>query len=169
MDNIPEEPNLKPFKVCDVFNIDKVPSYNKAQLIAAEDGNCYDYITRTIDNYGISQFTGYIGQKGLNEGNNFSLGLLQMEFFYREKPWYAGQFIRKITCKYEIDKFAGIYLETVLNTLSPVLASKLVRDIDEVFLNLEIMLPEKNNKPDIDYMSKFVINHQKTILNSIIR
>lgn len=39
-----------------------------------------------------------------------------MDFFYREKPWYAGQFVRKITPKFEhLTKGTILFMSTVLN------------------------------------------------------
>lgn len=106
---------------------------------------------------------------GLNEAGVFSLGLLQMMFFYRERKWYAGQFMRKIVCKYPIDKYMGIYLETVLNGLSEHLLSGLVRDVDDTFLNAEIHLPVTSTGDiDFEFMKSFVINSQKNLLELLI-
>ena len=89
-------------------------------------------------------------------------------FFYRVKPWYAGQFMRIVRCNYDIDDFAGIYLENELNTLSNALNSKLVRDIDETFYNYEIDLPA-DNEGNIDFkaISKFVKDARKDIFSII--
>lgn len=58
-------------------------------------GDGYDYVTRTSQNQGILQSTGFVNQENVNDAGVWSLGLLQMDFFYRNKPWYAGQFVRK--------------------------------------------------------------------------
>lgn len=157
------------FFVSDVFDIYKTSSYNKESLTVTQNGIVYDYVTRTTANRGICEETGYIGDKGLNEAGVFSLGLLQMAFFYREREWYAGQFMRKIECKYPIDKYIGIYLETVLNGLSEYLLSGLVRDVDEAFLNAEIILPVKESgEINFTYMRNFVIEKQKEFLKDLI-
>ena len=160
---------VKEFPVNKVFNIEKTASYNKDALTEVVT-NEYDYITRTAANRGICEVTGYIGDKGLNEPNTFSLGLLQMTFFYRERPWYAGQFMRKITCKYDIDKYTGIYLEAILGGLSQYLLSGLVRDVDETFLTAKINLPvDKDGNIDFDWMRRFVKEQKKIVLAEIIK
>ncbi len=93
-----------------------------------------------------------------------------MTFFYRERPWYAGQFIRKIKCKYDIDKYSGIYLETILGGLSQYLLSGLVRDVDEAFLTASIYLPvDKDDNIDFEWMKHFVKEQKKKVLYEIIK
>lgn len=162
----PFSKKYKNFPVHKIFTIESTNSYDKGDL--NRNGEDYDYVTRTVENRGICDTTGYISSIGLNEKGTFSLGLLQKIFFYRERPWYAGQFIRKIKCKDNIDKYAGIYLEIALNSLTKILSSKLVRDIDETFYSLELCLPEKNGEVDYEYMSEYVKNIEKEMFSQII-
>ena len=157
----------KPFPVEELFDIDKTPSYNKSCLTEVTDKE-YDYITRTSTNRGICETTGYISKKGLNKAGTFSLGLLQMTFFYREREWYAGQFVRNIKAKFELNKYTGLYFETVLSGLSPFLLSGLVRDVDEAFLSSTIRLPV-NNEGDIDFqwIESFVKQQKKSLIDKI--
>lgn len=165
-----ENKEMGEYLTSEIFNIDKVPSYNKNRLTAISDKNeVYDYITRTNENRGICDKTGYIDDLGINKAGTFSLGLLQMGFYYREKNWYAGQFMRKITCKYDIDKYAGIYLETVLNGLSKYLLSGLVRDVDKKFNTSKIVLPTKNGKVDFEWMSQYVKNRREKLLTKLLK
>ena len=129
----------------------------------------YDYITRTSTNRGICETTGFISEKGLNESGTFSLGLLQMTFFYREREWYAGQFMRKIKAKFELNPYTGLYFETVLSGLSSYLLSGLVRDVDEAFLSSTIVLPI-DDKENIDFIwiEQFVKQHKKDLLDKIV-
>ncbi len=158
------------FDVSDVFEIHKIPSYNKEHLITPENPEtAYDYITRTTTDRGICEKTDYIDSEGINEAGTFSLGLLSMVFYYRERAWYAGQFMRKISCKYKLDKWSAIYFETVLNGLSEKLLSGLVRDVDETFLNLKIELPCNNEKIDFDWISNYVKNREKCVINDMVK
>lgn len=125
----------------------------------------YDYVTRTSQNQGVLQTTGFVNKENINPAGNWSLGLLQMDFFYREKPWYAGQFVRKITPKIEIKKRSGIlFLSTLLNKQKQNLLPVLVRNVDEVFKNTKISLPVKNSPPseglgeelDFAFMENFI-------------
>lgn len=161
---------MKEFPVSDVFTIHKtLSSYNKEELKApANDNDLYDYITRTVTDRGICAQTGFIGQNGLNRAGTYSLGLLAMTFFYRERAWYGGQFMRVVSCNYKIDRYAGVYLETVLNGLSEKLLSGLVRDVDRMFLDMKILLPiTEDEKIDFAWMSGFVKNREDTIINKL--
>ena len=79
-----------------------------------------------------------------------------MDFFYRRKPWYAGQFVRKIIPKIEIKDSAVLFFSTLLNKQKPKLLSVLVRDVDKVFCSTKIQLPIRNGKIDFDFMESFV-------------
>lgn len=132
------------FKLGDLFEIEKTLSFNKDALTQGQD---YDYITRTSQNQGVLQTTGFVNAENLNPPFTWSLGLLQMDFFYRKKSWYAGQFMRKITPKTEIENKIDLriahYFTTLLNALKHPLLSVLVRDIDKTFREQKIQLPLK--------------------------
>ncbi|MGL2607171.1 restriction endonuclease subunit S [Helicobacter pylori] len=132
------------FKLGDLFEIEKTLSFNKDALTQGQD---YDYITRTSQNQGVLQTTGFVNAENLNPPFTWSLGLLQMDFFYRKKSWYAGQFMRKITPKAEIknkiNSRTAHYFTTLLNALKRPLLSVLVRDIDKTFREQKIQLPLK--------------------------
>ncbi|GAA8382810.1 hypothetical protein HpDR42_08370 [Helicobacter pylori] len=152
------------FKLGDLFEIEKTLSFNKDALTQGED---YDYITRTSQNQGVLQTTGFVNAENLNPPFTWSLGLLQMDFFYRKKSWYAGQFMRKITPKAEIENKINSrtahYFTTLLNALKRPLLSVLVRDIDKTFREQKIQLPLKPTAKtqtfediDFDFMEKFI-------------
>ncbi len=152
------------FRLGDLFEIEKTLSFNKDALTQGED---YDYITRTSQNQGVLQTTGFVNAENLNPPFTWSLGLLQMDFFYRKKSWYAGQFMRKITPKAEIknkiNSRTAHYFTTLLNALKRPLLSVLVRDIDKTFREQKIQLPLKptaNTQSlediDFDFMEKFI-------------
>ncbi|GHP81093.1 hypothetical protein VN1200_05740 [Helicobacter pylori] len=152
------------FRLGDLFEIEKTLSFNKDALTQGED---YDYITRTSQNQGVLQTTGFVNAENLNPPFTWSLGLLQMDFFYRKKSWYAGQFMRKITPKAEIENKINSrtahYFTTLLNALKRPLLSVLVRDIDKTFREQKIQLPLKPTANaqtlediDFDFMEKFI-------------
>ncbi|GHP85398.1 hypothetical protein VN0246_06090 [Helicobacter pylori] len=152
------------FKLGDLFEIEKTLSFNKDALTQGQD---YDYITRTSQNQGVLQTTGFVNAENLNPPFTWSLGLLQMDFFYRKKSWYAGQFMRKITPKTEIENKIDLriahYFTTLLNALKHPLLSVLVRDIDKTFREQKIQLPLKPNAKtqslddiDFNFMEKFI-------------
>lgn len=141
------------YKIEDLFDIKNTLSFNKDSLTK---GECYDYVTRTSKNQGILQATGFVNKENINSAGVWSLGLLQMDFFYREKPWYAGQFVRKIVPKHTFSKKANQFFTVILNSIKPRLLSVLVRDVDKVFLNTKILLPEKLFNIDFDFIEKFM-------------
>ncbi|MCQ2919771.1 restriction endonuclease subunit S [Helicobacter pylori] len=157
------------FKLGDLFEIEKTLSFNKDALTQGED---YDYITRTSQNQGVLQTTGFVNAENLNPPFTWSLGLLQMDFFYRKKSWYAGQFMRKITPKAEIknkiNSHTAHYFTTLLNALKRPLLSVLVRDIDKTFREQKIQLPLKptantQTLEDIDF------NFMRALINALMK
>lgn len=129
-------------------------SFNKDSLVC---GSEYDYVTRTSQNQGILQETGFVNKENINNSGSWSLGLLQMDFFYRHKPWYAGQFVRKITPRIEISEGAILFFTTLLNQQKQSLLSVLVRDVDEVFKSLKVTLPVlESGKIDFEFMKSFI-------------
>lgn len=137
----------------DLFEINNTLSFNKDSLVVGYE---YDYVTRTSQNQGILQETGFVNTTNINSDGNWSLGLMQMDFFYRERPWYAGQFVRKITPKIELNKSFIIFLTVALNKLKPKLLTILVRNIDKEFLNSKIQLPTKNDEINFEFMERFI-------------
>ena len=141
------------FKIGDLFEIHNTLSFNKDKLSL---GSEYDYVTRTSQNQGILQETGYVNQENINASGNWSLGLLQMDFFYRKKPWYAGQFVRKIISKIELSKYLILYFTVLFNKQKQNLLSGLVRDVDKAFLTAKVSLPTIKSKIAFDFIEKFL-------------
>ncbi|WP_164864266.1 restriction endonuclease subunit S [Helicobacter pylori] len=157
------------FRLGDLFEIEKTLSFNKDALTQGQD---YDYITRTSQNQGVLQTTGFVNAENLNPPFTWSLGLLQMDFFYRKKSWYAGQFMRKITPKTEIENKIDLriahYFTTLLNALKRPLLSVLVRDIDKTFREQKIQLPLKPtaNAQTLDGID---FNFMCTFINALMK
>ena len=136
-----------------MFKIENTLSFNTDKLVSGKE---YDYVTRTSLNQGILQTTGFVNEENINPAGTWSLGLLQMDFFYRKKPWYAGQFVRKITPKIAIRESSILFFSTLLNKQKPRFLSVLVRDVDKVFLSTKIQLPTHNGEIDFNFMESFV-------------
>lgn len=141
------------YRLGELFEICNTLSFNTNVLV---DGKDYDYVTRTSFNQGVLRTTGFVNKTNINPSGSWSLGLLQMDFFYRSKDWYAGQFVRKIVPKIEIPQGAIMFFTTVLNKQKKVLLSVLVRHVDETFKKIIVKLPTKNNKIDFDFMESFI-------------
>ncbi|GAB6717373.1 restriction endonuclease subunit S [Streptococcus uberis] len=148
-----EEVEWGEYRLGDLFDITNTPSFNKERLTK---GNEFDYVTRTSLNQGILQSTGFVNEENLNEENVWSLGLLQMDFFYRKRKWYAGQFVRKVIPKFATTENNVKFFSVMLNQIKPVLLQVLVRNVDETFKNQIIGLPTKNKQIDFDFMESFI-------------
>lgn len=137
-----------------MFEIQNTLSFNSEKLVS---GTEYDYVTRTSQNQGILKETGFVNEENLNPAGNWSLGLLQMDFFYRHKPWYAGQFVRKITPKILLTENSITFFTVLLNKQKPRLLSVLVRDVDKMFLNAKMSLPIlEDGTIDFGFMESFI-------------
>jgi hypothetical protein len=142
------------FRLGDLFEIENTLSFNSDKLVP---GSEYDYITRTSLNQGILQTTGFVNKENINAARTWSLGLLQMDFFYRNKPWYAGQFVRKIIPKINIPQNALLFFQTLLNRQKPILLQVLVRHVDETFRNIIVSLPiSLTGEIDFGIMESFI-------------
>ena len=149
-----------------MFEITNTLSFNADKL---NFGTEYDYVTRTSFNQGILQTTGFVNAENLNESGVWSLGLLQMDFFYRKKKWYAGQFVRKIIPKFDLTESSILFFSTILNQQKKVLLSVLVRNVDETFNNLQIQLPLKEKSLDFSNPCDNVKNIDFDFMESFIR
>lgn len=156
---------FKTYKAEELFEIKSTQSFNTDKLV---NGCDYDYVTRTSLNQGILKPTGFINKENINPKGVWSLGLLQMDFFYRHKPWYAGQFVRKITPKILLSAKTILYFSVLLNKLKPRLLSVLIRDVDKVFNNSLILLPIKNGEIDFEYMETFISAIQKLVIKDVV-
>lgn len=142
------------FRLGDLFEIENTQSFNTDRLVS---GNEYDYVTRTSLNQGVLQSTGFVNEENINPAGTWSLGLLQMDFFYRNKPWYAGQFVRRIVPKISIPECAILFFQTLLNRQKPILLQVLVRNVDKTFRNIAVHLPiTADNQIDFDFMESFI-------------
>lgn len=93
-----------------------------------------------------------------------------MDFFYRPNTWYAGQFVRKITPKIDINPISIPFFTAALNRLKPLLLTVLVRNVDETFLNSELTFPiKKNGDIDIDFMSGVIADLETERLEKLKR
>ena len=148
-----------------LFDIQSTLSFNADRLTLGEE---YDYVTRTSQNQGILQTTGFVNKDNINPAGTWSLGLLQMDFFYRNKPWYAGQFVRKIVPKITIPNGAKLFFQTILNMQKHALMQVLVRNVDETFSNIKIRLPQTSEgKIDFVFMEEFMRELEESRLREL--
>ena len=137
-----------------MFEIENTSSFNTDMLT---EGDQYDYVTRTSLNQGILKTTGFVNVENINNAGTWSLGLLQMDFFYRKKPWYAGQFVRKIIPKIEISEKASHFFTAILNKQKTKMRSVLVRNVDQTFKEASVKIPiTQDGKINFVFMETFI-------------
>ena len=153
------------FKLSTFFNIENTLSFNTDKLV---NGNEFDYVTRTSQNQGILKQTGFVNSENINSAGNWSLGLMQMDFFYRHNSWYAGQFVRKITSKIQLSPSSILFFTSVLNKLKNKLLAVLVRDVDKTFLNSVVLLPVLDNgQIDFAFIDKYLLELETVSFNEL--
>ena len=79
-----------------------------------------------------------------------------MDFFYRDKPWYAGQYVRRIIPKIAISRGATLFFSTLLNKQKSKLLSVLVRDVNKTFCDIKVSLPVENKQIDFDFIESIM-------------
>ena len=153
------------FRLEELFNIEKTSGFDSDRLV---DGNEYDYITRKSCDQGILKSTGRVDGEEINAAGTWSLDLLQMNFFYRTKPWYAGQFVRKITPKMPMSELVSHFFTGIMNKQKKHLRSVLVREVDATFKSSKVMLPvTPSGLPDYGYMETFMRAVQKLVVKDV--
>lgn len=149
----------------DLFEIQKTRGFNASALT---EGDTYDYVTRTSMNQGVLRTTGFVNKENINNAGTWSLGLLQMDFFYRSKPWYAGQFVRKIAPKIEIPEEVAPYFTAILNQKKNQLLQVLVRDVDSTFKKCTVRLPiNDEGRIDFELIKSFITTLERERLKNI--
>lgn len=146
---------IREFEIKKFFEISKIPSHDIGDL---KNGNEYDYVTRSVLNRGISHTTGFIDNDSLCDLNTFSLELMNMTFFWRERKWYAGQFMRIVKPLHSEIIECWEYFETIFSGITKLLKTVLVRDVDTVFLDQKFEAPiliDKSGNPVLDESKKY--------------
>lgn len=94
--------------------------------------------------------------------------MLQLDFFFRRRKWYAGQFVRKILPLFHVTEKNSLFFSTVLNKLKPLLQTVIVRNVDRTFLNATIELPiDERNEVDFKLIESFVTELQSQRLKAL--
>ncbi len=154
------------YKLGEIFTIEKTLSFNKDKLTKGFE---FDYVTRTSQKQGVLQTTGFVNSDNINKEGTWSLGLLQMDFFYRDKPWYAGQFVRLVRPTFSFNRNVALYFSVLMNKQKKHLLSGLVRDVDEKFLSSVVYLPTKSGEIALDYMDQFIASFKTECVATLKR
>ena len=78
--------------------------------------------------------------------------------------------MKKVECIEDVSEDAKLYLQTVLNGLTPKLLSYLVRDVARVFLDSDLLLPvTEDGKVDYEWMELYIQTGKKLLKEKIIK
>lgn len=159
---------FKEFKVGDMFEISTTKGINIDGLVNPTQDNKIRYITRTSFDNGIQGFTGKLKDVLPNEANTFSLGLMSMDFFYQDEMWYSGQYVRKITPKFEMSKNMALYFSVLFNRQKDIYKGVLVNSLDSLFKNSLISLPiTLTGEVDYQYMDDYIKEIQRQYIDTL--
>ena len=155
------KPKMEKIKVNSLFSISKLKGLNKNDLNINSKGK-YPYITRTAQNNGVESYTDFVDNDHLQPAGTFSLGLMQMSLFYQSKPWYNGQFVRKITPTKNYNSKELIFLQTHLQKLTNLFDPQAIRKVDDVFNKASFTLPVTSlGTPDWQFMEDYITAIEK--------
>ena len=105
----------------------------------------------------------------LNEGNTVSFGQDTATMFYQEQPYFTGDKIKVLQCKYtQFSKQNAIFivlaLEKAFSSFSWGASSFNVKIIEET----KITLPTKNGTPDYDFMNTYIKAIHKVVIKEVV-
>lgn len=161
LDMLHVKPQMGKIKVNSLFSISKLKGLNKNDLNINSKGK-YPYITRTAQNNGVESYTDFVDNDHLQPAGTFSLGLMQMSLFYQSKPWYNGQFVRKITPIKNYNSKELMFLQAHLQKLTNLFDPQAIRKVDDVFNKASFTLPvTSSGAPDWQFMEDYITAIEK--------
>lgn len=156
-----EEKDWKLFYLKDLFSIEK------GTRLTIEDREPGDipFATAGHENQGVSSF---IGNQDLKVYDNAITIDMFGEAFYRNYSFCCDDNIHVLTPFVEIDKYASLFIASVINSGNDVLNYGKQYRL-KTFERHRILLPiNDENEPDYEYMSEFMRNIEKKLLNKYL-
>lgn len=143
-------------KASEYFTIKANSKLDKGDLDFSE-GACYPYFTRTVANNGIMGYVHYYDDVHKVKGNVLAVGMMRMQFFYMKQDFYAGQFTKTASPKFEgFNETVAQWFITWFNKSSEKYLSGLVRDFDKLFNETIISMPIIEGKISLDFIEAYV-------------
>ena len=128
----------------------------------------FPYIVRMSTNNGIK---GYLTQdeRLLNQGNTVAFGQDTATMFYQEKPYFTGDKIKILECKYEkFNKINAMFLISAMKKSFSTFSWGANSFSEKVINNQEIELPTKDNEIDFSYMKLLISAIQKLVIKDVV-
>lgn len=149
----PDKEGWQAFRLSDLFEITKGKRLPKDEQTK---GNTL-YVSASSSNNGVNN---YIGQKPLFNGNTITLSYNGSvgEAFYQPLPYWASDDVCSLSSKYKgFNVFHALFICTVLKQEKAKYSYGLKWTLEKM-RETSISLPEKDGKPDYDYMQKYMMS-----------
>lgn len=147
---------FKDKKASEYFAIKSNSKLDKGDLDFSE-GACYPYFTRTVVNNGIMGYVHYYDEPHKVKGNVLAVGMMRMQFFYMKQDFYAGQFTKTASPKFDgFNETIAQWFITWFNKSSEKYLSGLVRDFDKLFNETIISIPFIGGNIALDFIEAYV-------------
>ncbi|MDD7304968.1 MAG: restriction endonuclease subunit S [Peptoniphilaceae bacterium] len=159
--------NWDSFKIQDVFDVKsskKKFDANKIKILK----HGFPYIVRMSTNNGIK---GYLkeDEQFLNKGNTIAFGQDTATMFYQEKPYFTGDKIKILECKYDkFNKINSMFLISTMKKSFSTFSWGASSFSEKAINNQEIKLPTKNNEIDFSYMELLISAVQKLVIKDVV-
>jgi len=141
----------KNFNLSDLFQIKGTKTTSLLELKEYGKGE-YPYVTTQATNNGIEGFYNYYTEDGkVITFDSAVIGYCA----YQPLPFSASDHVEKLILKFKINKYIALFLVTVLNQEQ--YRYNYGRKCCQTRMRkIKIKLPAKNNKPDFDFMEKYI-------------
>lgn len=148
----------KKYKLTDLFEITGSKTTPKQKLDLTDDGK-YPYVTTAASNNGVAGYSDVF----TDEGNVLTVDSAVIgTCLYQSKNFTASDHVEKLIPKFETEQVKmteciALFLVTVINANAKLFNYAYNEKRSQKALEKEeIPLPTKNNKPDWEYMEKYV-------------
>lgn len=144
------------FRLGDLFFVQTYKKRFDANKVNILEKGKYPYIVRMSSNNGQKGFIDE-DENYLNEGNTLSFGQDTATVFYQEQPYFTGDKIKILKCKYKRfgKKNSQFFVTAITRAFSSFSWGNSSYSIG-VIENQIIKLPTKDNEIDFDFMETFV-------------
>lgn len=141
----------KEYKIKDLFEVSGTKTTKIDELESYGNGK-YSYVTTQAVNNGVAnKYNHYTEKGGVLTIDSAVLGFCT----YQEKEFSASDHVEKLTPKFKMNKYIGLFFVTLFN--NECYKYSYGRKANQIKIkNTILKLPTKNNKPDWQYMEDFI-------------
>ena len=143
--------NWKSFNLIDLFEIKGSKTTPLLELQEYGIGR-YPYVTTQATNNGVEGFYDFFTE----EGNVLTIDSAVVGYCaYQKLPFSASDHVEKLIPKFEMNDYVALFFTTILNLEQ--YRFNYGRKASQTRLKkIKIKLPEKNEKPDFEFMEKYI-------------